>query len=102
MADPSHRMVDNFQNLRRYFDINRNTDNPQNKETKKDTNNETERNKQASNHTDTIFKKQTSKQTDKETQTLDICHLQYRLFFVWSDAMAAAIAWAYMNKQVSK
>ena len=41
------------------------------------------------------------KQTEKETQTLDICHLQRRLFFCWSDAMAAAIAWG-LNEQTSK
>ena len=93
-------MADIFRNLRQCFNIHLNTDNQKTKKRRKTRTKETERNKQANKQTDTLPNKQVNKQTDKDTQTLDICHLQCRLF-VWSDAMVVAIAWAEINKQAT-
>ena len=47
------------------------------------------------NKIDNSIDKSTSNQRNTNP---DICHLQCRLFFFWSDAMAAAIAWGLNEK----
>ena len=39
-----------------------------------------------------------TKRSNQRNTNPDICHLQCRLFFFWSDAMAAAIAWGLNEK----
>jgi hypothetical protein len=51
-----------------------------------------ETNKQASKPSSKLMSKH-----QRNTNT-DICDLQCRLFFVWSDAVAAAIAWGLWSR----